>query len=238
MFATGFKPFDPQDKPYGYGVFPNVVTNLELEKMLRKTGRLARPSDEQVPASMAFIQCVGSRDGKLGHLWCSQVCCGSALRMARLLKHRHPEIEITIFYIDIQSFGRDFESYYSSACQEIRFQRSIPGDILENTDHTLNVTYVDDVEHASTEESFDMVVLSIGMLPNADAVTFTRGPKLETTVDGFFSSPCPGQSMASNGVFSAGAATGPMGIAESIASAGQTAAEVLSYLRSRTLDQV
>ena len=86
VFATGFKPFDPRDKPYGYGIFKNVVTNLDLEKMLRKTGRLERPSDGAAPARMAFIQCVGSRDAKLGHLWCSKVCCGSALRMARLLK--------------------------------------------------------------------------------------------------------------------------------------------------------
>ena len=228
VFATGFKPFDPQDKPYGYGVFKNVVTNLDLEKRLRKTGRLARPSDQKTPGRLAFIQCVGSRDAKLGHLWCSRVCCGSALRMARLLKQREPEIEITIFYIDIQSFGRDFESFYSQARREIRFQRSIPGDIFENEDQTLNLTYVDDADHASTEETFDMVVLSIGMLPNA-ANSF-RGADLETSAEGFLASPCSGPPKAPNGVFSAGSATGPMGIAESIASAGQTANAVLAYL--------
>lgn len=233
VFAIGFKPFDPQDKPYGYGIFKNVVTNLDLEKMLRKTGRLKRPSDRTAPARMAFIQCVGSRDAKLGHLWCSKVCCGSALRMARLLKDRQPGIEITVFYIDIQSFGRDFESFYSSARQEIRFQRSIPGDIFENPDHTLNVTYMDDADHVPREESFDMVVLSIGMLPNSDAVQLTQEPDLETTVDGFLPLPCPGQPPASHGVFSAGSATGPMGIAESVASAGQTANAVVAYLNMK-----
>lgn len=234
VMATGFKPFDPRQKPYGYGIFPNVVTNLDLEKQLRKSGRLARPSDQAAPASVAFVQCVGSRDAKLDHLWCSRVCCGSALRMAKLLKARQPDIEITVFYIDIQRFGRDFESFYHSACREFRFQRSIPGDIFENTDHSLKVTCVDDNDHSATEESFDMVVLSIGMLPNHAVLTADNGLDLETTTDGFFSSPCSGQSVPNSGVFSTGSATGPMSIAESIASAGQTAAAVMSYLDSKS----
>ena len=232
VLATGFKPFDPQDKPYGYRVFQNVVTNLDLEKQLRKTGRLVRPSDQAAPANAAFIQCVGSRDAKLGHLWCSRVCCGSALRMARRLKARQPDLEITVFYIDIQSFGKDFESFYHSARREFRFQRSIPGDIFENADQTLTVTYVDDNDHAATEESFDMVILSIGMLPNTDAARLSKGADLEITADGFLSSPCSDQPTISKGLFSTGSATGPMGIAESIASAGQTAAAVLSYLNA------
>lgn len=232
VIATGFKPFDPKEKPYGYRVFQNVVTNLDLEKQLRKTGRLVRPSDQTTPASVAFIQCVGSRDAKLGHLWCSRVCCGSALRMARLLKARHADIAITVFYIDIQNFGKDFESFYHKARREFRFQRSIPGDIFENTNQTLKLTYVDDNDHASTEESFDMVILSIGMLPNSDGV-ISDGGALDITTDGFLSPPCPGQPAAPNGVFSAGSATGPMGIAESIASAGQAAAAVLSYLNAQ-----
>jgi heterodisulfide reductase subunit A len=230
VMATGFEPFDPKDKPYGYGVFQNVVTNLDLEKQLRRTGRLMQPSDQSSPASVAFIQCVGSRDAKLGHLWCSRVCCGSALRMARLLKDRQPETEISVFYIDIQSFGRDFESFYHAAGREFRFQRSIPGDIIENADHTLTVFYVDDHDHTATEESFDMVVLSVGMLPNTDALKSNGNPDLQTTAEGFLAPSCSGEPPASNGVFSAGSATGPMGIAESIASAGQTASAVISYL--------
>ena len=233
VMATGFKPFDPRDTPYGYGVLQNVVTNLDLEKQLRKTGQLVRPSDQTAPARVAFIQCVGSRDAKLGHLWCSRVCCSSALRMARLLKAKQPEIEITVFYIDIQTFGRDFESFYSQARREFRFQRSIPGDIFENADHTLTVTYVDDNDHTSTEEPFDMVVLSIGMQPNDDVLKSSNATGLEKTADGFLAPPCPGQSSASNGIFSAGSACGPMGIAESIASAGQTASAVLSYLNAK-----
>ena len=230
VMAIGFEPFNPADKPYGYGVLPNVVTNLDLEKHLRKTGQLRRPSDQTAPRNVAFIQCVGSRDAKLGHLWCSRVCCASALRMARLLKAKQPAMEITIFYIDIQTFGSDFDSYYTQAQQECRFQRSIPGDIVENEDHSLNVTYVDDTDHAATRESFDMVVLSIGMQPHEGVLPSGGETGLEITPDGFLSPPCPGQPAASKGVFSAGSATGPMGIAESIASAGQAAAAVLSYL--------
>ena len=150
--------------------------------------------------------------------------------MARLLKARQPDIDITIFYIDIQNFGKDFETFYQEARQEIRFQRSIPADIFETAGHALKVVYVDDIAHAPSEESFDMVVLSIGMLPNVDALKSAHGKGLETTVDGFLADRGPDRPMASRGIFSAGSATGPMGIAESIASAGQTANAVRAYL--------
>ncbi|MBW2365724.1 MAG: hypothetical protein JRF25_11850, partial [Deltaproteobacteria bacterium] len=88
ILATGFKPFNPVDKPYGYGKFKNVITNLDMERMLRRDGRAIKPSNGVEADRIAFIQCVGSRDAKLNHLWCSKVCCGSALRMAGLVKAR------------------------------------------------------------------------------------------------------------------------------------------------------
>ena len=230
VLATGFKAYDPTDKPYGYGIFKNVITNLELEKMLRAQGGILRPSDQEVPSRLAFVQCVGSRDASLGHLWCSQVCCGSALRMARLLKSRQPGIDITIFYIDIQTFGRDFETFYTAARDEISFQRSIPGDFFENQDHSLRVTYADDTVHESCEAAYDMVVLSIGMVPNTDMIQVVDGFGLNKTATGFFEPACTDGSPKFHGVFSAGAATGPMSIAETIASAGRTANMVMSYL--------
>ena len=110
--ATGFQSFNPIDKPYGYKRFKNVITNLELEQMLRLKNKVLRPSDNKPPKKIAFIQCVGSRDSKLNHLWCSRICCGSAMRIANLIKSRASETEITVFYIDIQTFGKDFEKEY------------------------------------------------------------------------------------------------------------------------------
>ena len=115
VLAAGFRTFDPAAKPYGYGLFPDVITNLELEGLLRSGPILRRRSNGAEPSRMAFIQCVGSRDAALGHLWCSAFCCAAAVRAARLIKRRQPALEITIFYIDLQNFGRDFESVYAQA---------------------------------------------------------------------------------------------------------------------------
>ena len=182
---------------------------------------------------MAFIQCVGSRDASLDHLWCSKVCCGSSLRMARLLKHRQPQLETTIFYIDIQTFGKDFQSFYSTTRETIQFQRTIPADIFENPDHTLSLTYADDTRHESRQAVFDLVILSVGMTPNPEAVQHVAGLRLETTSEGFFEPVCADDPPKCQGIFATGSATGPMSIAETIANAGHTATAVLSFLQAK-----
>jgi len=129
IIASGFNAFDPEGKPYGYGLFDNVITNLELERMLRQERFLRRPSDNRVPDKIAFFQCVGSRDAKLNHLWCSKVCCASALRMASVIKTKQPAVEIGFFHIDVQNVGRDFPAFYSEIQNEIQMVRAIPGDV-------------------------------------------------------------------------------------------------------------
>ncbi|MBI5063512.1 MAG: FAD-dependent oxidoreductase, partial [Desulfatitalea sp.] len=95
LLTTGFRTYDPSEKPYGYGRFPNVLTLLDAEDRLQRHGHLTCPSDERPPDHIAFIQCVGSRDSRIGHPWCSKICCGAALRMARLIQHRRPETVVT-----------------------------------------------------------------------------------------------------------------------------------------------
>jgi heterodisulfide reductase subunit A len=106
LITTGFQPFDPREKPYGFGRFKNVATGLELESMLKRSGGAKKPSDNKFPEKIAFVQCVGSRDAKLNHLWCSKVCCGSALRMARLIKERQPGLSWEPKYASIQIQGK------------------------------------------------------------------------------------------------------------------------------------
>ncbi|MEJ2095937.1 MAG: FAD-dependent oxidoreductase [Deltaproteobacteria bacterium] len=233
LLTTGFSPFAPEDKPYGFGLFQNVVTNLELEAIFRQCGSALRPSDQSAAERIAFIQCVGSRDAKLNHLWCSRVCCASALRMAGRIKFDRPETEISCFYIDIQTFGKDFETFFTRIKHDIRFVRSIPGDVFELEDKRLKLIYTDPVTHESCEEQFDLVVLSIGLCPNMDAVEETGPLELKPDSDGFFSKGSP----KDTGVFVAGTATGPMSIPESIASAGSAAKEILSYLELLQLQQ-
>jgi heterodisulfide reductase subunit A len=232
VLATGFSLFDPQNKPYGYRVFKNVVTNMELEDILRREGQVIRPSDGQAARKIAFIQCVGSRDAKLNHLWCSKICCGSALRMAGLINARQPESDISFFYIDVQTFGRDFVPFYRRVQEEVRMIRAIPGDILETPEGQLRVTYIADETHETIEEIFDCVVLSVGLQPCKENLEIAGQLNLKMDDSDFvISSEIDGEA-ANNGVFSAGAVGGPMSIAESIASAGETSLKILKYLEA------
>jgi heterodisulfide reductase subunit A len=230
ILATGFKPFDPQSKPYGYGRFPNVVTNLELERILRQRSIPVRPSDRATPERIAFVQCVGSRDEHLGHLWCSKVCCASALRAARLIKMRRPEIDITFFYIDVQTFGKDFQTFYDGARDEVTMVRALPGDVFVAAADRLRMAYFDPKGRQSREELFDLVVLSVGITPAVDNRALARLFQVTLEQSGFL----PG--FPGPGVFSAGTARGPMSIAESIVSAGQAALQAAEYLRRNTSD--
>jgi heterodisulfide reductase subunit A len=233
LMATGFSPFDPSDKPYGYGVHANVITNLELERILRRQGRPARPSDGKTAARIAFFQCVGSRDRRLGHLWCSQVCCGSALRMGDWIRHQDPEAEVTVFYIDIQTFGKDFQCHWDRFRGDFRMIRTLPGDVLEEEGRNLRVIYADPETGASAEETFDMVVLSIGLLPGVGKDEPEASLPLLRDAFGFLRPPDDAAVSSSGGVFVAGAASGPMAIADAVSSAGKAAWQVLQYLKQQ-----
>ena len=230
VWATGFTTFNPQNKPYGYGVFKNVVTNMELEDILRREGQVIRPSDGQPARKIAFIQCVGSRDAKLNHLWCSKICCGSALRMAGLINARQPESEISFFYIDVQTFGRDFVPFYRRVQEEVRMIRAIPGDILETPEGQLRVTYITAESHETIEEIFDCVVLSVGLQPCKENLEVAGQLNLKMGDSGFVIPSEMDAEASGHGVFSAGAVAGPMSIADSIASAGETSLKILKYM--------
>jgi len=226
ILASGFQAFDPHAKPYGYGQFPNVVTNLELEWMLREKSVPARPSDQRQPERMAFVQCVGSRDRQLGHLWCSKICCASALRMARLIKARCPEVDITFYYIDIQTFGKDFENFLARVREDFTLVRALPGDVFDAEDGRLRVTYFDPVQRQGQEDLFDLLVLSVGITPDAQNLQLARLFQLEPEPTGFWP-------MATDaGVFCAGTARGPMSIAESIVSGKQAALQAAGHVQN------
>jgi len=227
ILATGFSPFDPINKPYGYGVFKNVVTSLELERIVKRTGSVQRPSDGRIPERLAYIQCVGSRDATLNHLWCSQICCASAMRTADVIRQRHPETETTLFYIDIQSCGRNFPAFYDAICDHTRMIRSIPGDIYEADGDRLKVVYWDTPGGKEAESVFDMVVLSVGITPGDSLKNLLEMFHVTPDTSGF----APGAGR--NGLFFAGTVTGPMGIAEAVASGGEAALRAVEHLDSK-----
>ena len=230
IIAAGFQPFDPQRMHYGYKKFPNVVTNLDLERMMRRSSVPERPSDGRAPGRMAFVQCVGSRDAKLGHLWCSRVCCASALRMARLIKMRRPETEMTFFYIDVQTFGKTFQRFYDDVKNEIVMIRAIPGDVYRTPEDRLKVVFYDAGAAESREALFDMLVLSVGITPAAKNTGMAAMFDLTTDESGFLATASYENGATGCGVYTAGAVRGPMSIAESMASADQAALAAAVFL--------
>ncbi len=225
VLATGFNPFDPKKKPtYNYGDVPNIITGMELEEIKRMNGKLIRPSDGKEPKKIGFIQCVGSRDNRLGNLWCSHVCCPYALRMAQSIKYKNPDVDITVFYMDIQNTGKDFNEFYEKAKADFNFVRNIPIDIYPNKNDTLRTRYLKE-DGVPCDDIFDMIVLSVGIMPGGDNQKMADILKLELDHNGFV------KQSSSKGIFIAGTVGGPKTIAASIAHAGQAASEVIKYLK-------
>lgn len=226
VLCHGFAPFDPRSRTnLGYGRVPNIMTGHELEAMLKVTGRVLRPSDGAVPRQMAFVQCVGSRNARLGHPYCSQVCCGYALRMARQIKNRLPETDLTCFYMDIQTYGKDFPDVWPGLGGEIRFIREIPGDYFSLEGDRVGVLV--ETGDAVEELSFDLLVLSVGMAPSPDQDRFCEWLNAPVAAEGFL------RSDPDSGVFVAGSAAGPMSIIDSIAHARAAVRDVAGFLEGR-----
>ena len=172
ILASGVKPYDPSKyDTFNYAKHPNVVTSMEFERILSASGpyggHLVRPSDKKEPKKIAWLQCIGSRDVHLGaNGYCSGVCCTYAIKEAMLAKeHSHGDLDAAIFYIDIRTYGKDFERYYIRAKDDlgVRFIKSRITNIIpvEETGMQL-IRYVDETGK-SVEEEFDMVVLSVGL---------------------------------------------------------------------------
>jgi heterodisulfide reductase subunit A2 len=233
VVASGFQAFDAQKKTtYGYNDYDNIITGLELERGKREKGAVVRPSDGALPKNIAFIQCVGSRDERLGNLWCSQVCCPYALRMAGDIKHQHPDTEVTVFYMDIQNTGKNYPSFFEKCRSEFRFIRNIPVDVFPAENGGILLRYLSEDDSAAIEEAFDLVVLSVGITPGADNTSLSEMLGIELDSDGFFE---PKNKLnktvtMKDGIYLAGTVEGPRTIAASMAHAGQAANEVTKYL--------
>ena len=222
--------------PYGYGILPAVTTGQEMERRLKEEGQAAY--DFLQGRKVAFIQCVGSRDEHAGRGYCSQVCCRYALRLARMLKKRIPDIQITVFKMDIQTSGRDFATTWSAVPQEgIRLVAGLPAVIRRSTQdpHKATFLYDDILAGQTVQEDFDLVVLSVGMQPRKDAPQIAELLGINRDAYGFFATGDDGTSTISPGVFVAGSCAAPRSIAESIAHAQQAAEACYLYLQEQEL---
>lgn len=221
VVASGFAPFAAETKgQFGYGRLTNVLTGKEAEEQLRNHGAIRCPSDTQPAKQLAFIQCVGSRDRKIGNTYCSRVCCAYALRMADFITHRS-DTQVTIFYMDIQSFGKDFDAFYQKCLENKKmvFTQGIPGQIQAGENGTLNIKY-EKVPGGTIEHGvFDAVVLSVGITadPGNKALAGMLGISLDQY--GFFKSDSVLEPYKTEkaGIYIAGTCRQPMNIGHAIA---------------------
>jgi len=244
ILTPGFQPFPAELKgEFGYGRYPNVVTGFQFERMLSLTspshGLPQRPSDGQPPKRIAFIQCVGSRDPSQGRGYCSSVCCMYATKQAILAKERALESEITLFYMDLRTFGKGYDRYLERAEKErgIEYQRSMVSAVKqEPRSKHLFLSYVDEGGRPQ-EEEFDLVVLSTGFGPPPGAKELAQRVGIALNEYGFCQTAKFAPTETSRpGVFIAGCFAEPKDIAETVAEAASAAASAASLLGREAIE--
>lgn len=224
VWAGGFTPHDPSAQAqFGYGRYPNVVTGLEVEETLRDEDFVLRKSDAKRPHTIAFIQCVGSREVRSGGAYCSQICCAYSVRLANLLLHRDPTLRVTMFYMDIQSPSRQFDQLLDDLKPSLRLINALPAEVLPGPEHHLLIRYEAGPGKPPQEELFDMVVLAIGLRPAPVPPVVLEALKLEVSCHGFLIAP-----LHSARVAVVGTAVAPLPIIRAMAHARSAITELLN----------
>ena len=238
ILSPGYSLYDPKQSPeFGYGRHPNVLTSMEFERMLSASGptqgHISRPSDNRDPKRIAFLQCIGSRDQS--HDYCSSVCCMYATKEAMLAMEHIPGLEPTIFQMDMRAFGKGFDDYFERGRKiGIRYIRCRISDLEEDpATGDLLIRYRPEKSSGGklSEERFDLVVLSLGMGPLADAQALARASGIELDERGF----CLTRGFhpvetTRPGVFACGAFVEPKDIPDSVTQGSGAAAGALSLV--------
>ncbi|MCP4762038.1 MAG: CoB--CoM heterodisulfide reductase iron-sulfur subunit A family protein, partial [archaeon] len=231
IVATGYDPYDPSEmKEYGYVKYPNVISGMQMERLLSSTGptlgKPIRPSDGKAPHTVGFLQCVGSRNFREGkNKYCSRVCCMYAMKQARQYKEKHPEANIYIFYMDVRAFGKGYEEFYEVASRDygIIFVRGRLAEMYEDPeDQGIIVRGEDTLLQTPIELKVDMMVLSVGLEPRENSDKISQLLSIQKSGDGFFMEAHPKLrpvDTLTDGIFVAGVAQGPKDIPDAVAQA-------------------
>jgi len=238
ILATGFEMFDATRIPYyGYGVYPNVYTSLEVERLVNAsgpTGGEVTLRDGRKPASVGIVHCVGSRDHHTNR-YCSRVCCMYSLKLAHLIKEK-TGAAVYNFYIDIRAPGKGFEEFYNRVAEEgVVFVRGKAADVYPagNGDGRLIVQAEDTLLGMVRKYPVDMVVLSAGLEPRTDSNEVRRLFNIGCSGDGFFLERHPKLAPVNtfaDGIFLAGCCQGPKDIPDTVAQSGAAAAQALALI--------
>ena len=240
--ATGFHLFDARKRPaLGFGRFPNVITAPQMDRILAPTrpyNAVLRPSDGKVPANVAFVTCVGSRDEQVGNRLCSRVCCMYTIKQAQLLMGALLFSEVTIYYIDIRAFGKGYEEFYQQTKgMGVQFVKGRVARIQQTDGNDLLVHY-EDIEGGGGQKTakHDLVVLAVGLLPASEAVELFPKGQVATDQDAYIHEINedlePGRTSLS-GVFVVGSASAARDIPDTIVHAEAAAAQIASFLQNK-----
>lgn len=232
VFATGWQPYDAKKiDNLGFGRVPNIITNMMMERLAAPKGptqgRILRPSDQKPPASVAFVQCAGSRDEN--HLpYCSYICCMASLKQALYVREQYPDTAITIFYIDIRSPGDRYEKFYQQVKGDgkVTFVKGKVAAVQEAPNGQVTVTAENAVTGEKTSQTVDLVVLATGMQPSAAMAKLPAD--LKYTEDGFIIN-----DFQAGGIFAAGCANKPADVISSNQNATGMALKAIQTLATR-----
>ncbi len=235
VVASGFTLFDARRKEeYGYGIYDNVVTSADLERMFTE-GWVAK-ADGSRPRRIAFLHCVGSRDEKVCQQHCSRLCCVTGVKQAMEIKQLFPEADVFNFYMDIRMFGPGYEELYREAQVKynIHFVRGRISEAAPTRDGRLQIKAEDTLTGRPLRMSVDMLVLLIGMQANASNASFAAAAGLQLAPSGFLQ---PQDLFLGNvrsgveGIFYAGTVMAPKSVGETLNEAAATADAVADYLK-------
>jgi len=242
ILATGYKPFDPARVPqYGYGRLPNVISGLEFEIMSNASGPTGGSivlQDGSSPKSVGILHCVGSRDEN-NNPYCSRVCCMYAMKFAHLVREKLHDAQVYELYIDVRAFGKGYEEFYQRVLSEdVIFIRGKGAEVTEvaekpEEEGKLVIKCEDTLLAELRRLPVDMVILAVGLEPQADAEDMAHTFSLSCTDDGFFLEQHPKLapvSTSSDGLMIAGACQSPKDIPDSVAQGAAAAAEALSLI--------
>ncbi|NQU13928.1 MAG: CoB--CoM heterodisulfide reductase iron-sulfur subunit A family protein [Desulfobacteraceae bacterium] len=240
ILATGFDPYDVAPlTEYGWGRIKNVITALQFERMICASGptggHLRRPSDDQAPERLAFIQCVGSRDIRHKR-YCSAVCCMHATKEAMLAHEHYPRLTSTLFYMDMRAVGKGFQDYIRRARDEyaVEYIRARPGRITESEESQDPVVhYEDTVKREFAAREFDMVILAQALVPSESNVSIAGKLGVDLDEFGFISAPeelINPFGTSREGVFGCGFCQSPMDVPDAVVRASGSASKAAEAL--------